>query len=176
MKNSIKIFLIVAVIFFTSSCRDESLDPLLPIEAKIGLVKGELIYPDETFIIISSPDDVIVNMYVTSPEDKVDSFTLRGKIRIGSDWTEYTALKTITVFPAEVTITAQELSDAIGISLEDIPNYSRFSFLGVSESQGYIVDLDAVVGHGFSPDDNPDGVTSGLISAYIERTHILRFQ
>lgn len=176
MKKSLIIFFVTTIFFFTSSCRDESLDPLLPIKAKIGLVNGELIYPDETFIEISSPDDVIVNMYVTSPEDKVDSFTLRGKIRIGSEWTEYTALKTITNFPAEVTITAQELSDAVGISLDDIPNYSRFSFMGVSESEGYIVDLDVVVGHGFSPDDNPDGVASGLISAYIERTHILRFQ
>lgn len=174
MKNIFKITIVVILLSTLNSCRDESLNPLVPHQVKLSLVKAEKIKPTASFIDMDTSEEVI-DLYIEAPEGNVDSYTLKGKVRIGSDWTEYKNLITITEFPTHVMLTPDELVTALGFNPGEIPNYSKFYFLGTSISEGITVDLSVVVGAGFSPDDNPDGVASGLISAYVEQKHLLKF-
>lgn len=174
MKKIITIIVLAFIFISFGSCRDESLNPLLPYKTKLGLVRSEKIKPSSAFIDMNNTEEVI-DLYIESPENNVDSYTLKAKIRIGADWSEYKELATITEFPSHVMLTAEEIATAMGMELSDIPNYSKFYFLGTSVSEGITVDLSYVIGAGFSPDDNPDGVASGLISAYVEQKHLLKF-
>jgi len=174
MKNILKLTFILVIITSLSSCRDESLNPLLPYKTKLSLVKAEIIKPQSSFIDMTATDEVI-DILVESPEGNVDSYTLRGKVRIGGDWTEYKDLVTVTEFPTHVKLTAEDILSGLEMEASDIPNFSKFYFLGTSVSEGITVDLGKVIGAGFSADDNPDGVDSGLTSGYIVRKHLLKF-
>lgn len=177
MKNITKIVVLTLIITSLLSCRDESLNPLLPIKAKIGLVKANVTLPGEdTILEISEGSQVIIDYYLEDPEGNVDSYTLKGNLRVYGEWSGYTDFITITEFPAQITITADEMAEYFGYDVaSDIPNYSWFNLMGTSMSEGYLVDAEAVEGEGFSEADNPDGVASGLISGYIERSHRLKF-
>jgi len=175
MKNIFKIAIIFIVLFSLSSCRDESLNPLLPYQVKIGLIKAEIIKPESPIIEMDPEEQNLIDILLESPEGNVDSYTLKGKVKILGEWTEYKDIATVTEFPVHLMLSAEDILTGLGLEASDIPNYSKFYFLGTSISNGVTVDLSTVVGAGFSPDDNPDGVSSGLTAAYIERKHLLKF-
>ncbi len=177
MKNITKIFIAILVLASLSSCRDESLNPLLPVKEQIGLVRMEKISPSGSFINMNDDREDLIDLYLTAEGGDVDSYTIYGKVKIHQDWYEYKMIKSITEFPGHLTISAQEIIDAMDLPEGvNIPNYSRFRMVGKSQTGDIVVDLQTVVGAGFSPSDNPDGVASGLITHYLEQKHLLVYQ
>ena len=164
MKNISKFIVVLLLITAFTSCEDESTNPL-PEPVQIGLVRAEVILPTNSIINLAIEDDNLMEISITSPQGNVDSYTLMGKAKIGGVWSEYVDLKTITEFPSSITISAAEILAAFDEGA--ITHGTQFKVLGTSVSEGITVNTDNVVGSGFDPGDNPDGVESGLITAYV---------
>jgi len=168
--------LIIITSFF--ACSDESLNPLPDVANRVGLVKTEIIAPSGSVINLNT-DEPVIKIDVAAPQDNVDSFTIMGKISPFVtnpnllDYGDYVVIKTTTTIPSTLTITANELATAFGMLPSDFAggtaNLKRFRYIATSVSDGITVNLDNVLGAGFSADDNPDGITSGLTAAYQEK-------
>ena len=164
MKNITNYILALLLVIATSSCHDESLNPHPDVDF-VGMVRSEVFSPpaSQTYLDLSSPDDLI-DILVTAPENDVDSFSLMAKIRVNNEWVDPVPLKTISSFPEEIKIKASDIINTF--SDYTITHGMQFIYYGVSTSNGYTIDLDAVTGQGFDPGDNPDGVISGYTAAY----------
>jgi hypothetical protein len=127
---------------------------------------------------LSSEDENIIEIELTSPEGTVDSYTLMGKIKnasTGGEFTEYVDMITVTEFPTTLTMKAEDLIASFPDAT--ITHGTQFKFLGKSMSKGFEVNTDHVVGAGFDFGEEPHDSyadNQGIAAPYMsERTYYL---
>jgi len=163
MKNIINLLLII--VFSTSfySCVDESLNPH-PELINVGMVESEVILPESGISLNLSSTDNLIHIKVTAPREDVDSFSLLGTIKLDGQWIDAVEMKTISSFPGEIILDADDIKDAF--SSYALTHGTQFRFLGSSISNGHTINIDNAMGGGFNGDDDPDAITSGFTAAY----------
>jgi hypothetical protein len=134
-------FLLAFCLFFASCEKDESLDP------RPDLVAGKyvLLNVKSGYINFNEISSSAFTAELTDPSNSIVKYELfiRRRTPNGIITSDFVLFKTITSFPFQLSISAQEISDVLGVpisSLEDGDNYqfSAFSYDSNGVKSGFL--------------------------------------
>lgn len=126
-------YILTAIIAFISvfSCTDESTfnNPTIHDLAKGGFVRFANTEPKA---LVFDAQDIVYAGEIIDANNNLSSYTISLKAAISGKNYFIDDYVTITSFPATLTITSQQLADAIGIEVNDFSLGSLFSFVGIA--------------------------------------------
>jgi len=178
MKNLIKIFLAIIVIFVFSSCEDEDKNPLIPESEfiRVGILdEFEYVEPSSVTINLNNTEGDVLFITMNSSTNDVDSYTLLGDLfndPQGNDFRSHLEI-TVTEFPTTIALTLEELANAFGQTAADFENLNSITFTGRSVSNGITVS-EEIVNNGQGWLDS-DSVAVGFPIPYRATRFVLRF-
>lgn len=125
------IFLLVFSIFIFSSCeKDESLDP------RPDLVPGKYVVLNVTdsYINFTNIASSSFNALLTSPSNSIVRYELfvRRRTPGGIITSDFVLFKTITSFPFQLSVKAQDIADILDVDLATLRNGDTYQFIGYS--------------------------------------------
>lgn len=131
-KISILSVLMIVLSLVSASCTDDEKNPLNGLLTKEGgFVRFTEVIPPNT-IGAQAVDQVSYSFDISDANNNVATYDLSVAVSLGGgDPTDFFPLSQVTSFPASLTYTIQELTAAIGISVDDVSFGDQFLFSGI---------------------------------------------
>lgn len=134
MKKTIYTLTALIVLFGSFSCTDESTfnNPTIHDLAKGGFVRFA---DNEPKALVFDAQEIVYSGEIIDANKNLSSYTISLKAAISGKNYFIDDYVTFTSFPATLSITAQQLADAIGINVTDFSLGSLFSFVGIATTR-----------------------------------------